>query len=72
VGEYGGGLKMRVAAPPVDGRANEECRRFFARFLKVPIDSVEIMRGSASRSKIIRVYDVGAERVREALESGAC
>ena len=67
VGEYAGGLKLKVAAPPVDGKANEECRRFLAKLLKVSATSVEIISGESSRDKVIRVSSISARRVNEAL-----
>ncbi|MEK6286847.1 MAG: DUF167 domain-containing protein [Acidobacteriota bacterium] len=66
-GEYAGGLKLKVAAPPVDGKANEECRRFLAKLLKVSATSVEIISGDSSRDKVIRIRDISARRVNEAL-----
>ena len=66
-GETGGALKLRLAAPPVDNKANEECRRFLARLLDVSPSAVEIISGLASRDKLIRVRGVRAEHVREAI-----
>lgn len=67
VGEHAGALKLRIAAPPVDGKANEECRRYLAKLLKVSATSVEIIAGESSRDKVIRVSDMSARRVLEAL-----
>ena len=66
-GEYDGSLKLRLAAPPVDGKANEACRRFFADLLDVPLSAVEIVSGESSRDKRIRVLGVTAEQVRSRL-----
>jgi uncharacterized protein (TIGR00251 family) len=66
-GEHGGALKLKVAAPPVDGKANEECRRYLAKLLKVSATSVEIISGESSRDKVIRVSNMSARRVLEAL-----
>ena len=67
VGEQAGAIKLRVAAPPVDGKANEECTRYLARLLKVSATSVEIISGSSSRDKVIRIHNISARRVLEAL-----
>jgi uncharacterized protein (TIGR00251 family) len=67
VGEHAGAIKIKVAAPPVDGKANEECRRFLAKLLKVGATSIEIIAGDSSRDKVIRVSNVTAQRVLEAL-----
>jgi uncharacterized protein (TIGR00251 family) len=60
-GEYQGALKVRLTAPPVDGRANEALRRLLANHLKVPISAVRILTGEKSRTK--RILIAGATRV---------
>ena len=69
IGELSGAIKMRVAAPPVNGKANEECRRFLAKLLKVGATSIEIISGDSSRDKVIRISNMTAQRVIEALGS---
>jgi len=59
-GEHDGALRVRVAAPPVEGAANEELIRTLARALNVPSRAVEITSGHASKVKQVRV--TGAER----------
>lgn len=54
-GEHDGALKVRVAAPPVEGAANAELARFLAKGLNVPAGSVEIVGGRASKTKLVRV-----------------
>ena len=66
-GEHAGAIKLKIAAPPVDGKANEECSRFLAKLLDVSAVSVEIIKGDLSRDKVIRVHNISADRVREAL-----
>jgi uncharacterized protein (TIGR00251 family) len=60
VGPHGDALKVRLAAPPVDGAANEELVRLLAREYKVPKSAIEIVAGLSSRRKTIRIR--GAER----------
>ena len=55
VGEHGDELKVRLAAPPVDGKANEALVTFLARALGVPKAAVSVLRGQSGRSKTIRV-----------------
>jgi uncharacterized protein (TIGR00251 family) len=57
-GEYNRALRIRLAAPPVDGAANRELIRLLAKNLKVPQNAVEIISGAASKHKIIRVQGV--------------
>lgn len=58
IGVHGDALKVKVAAQPVDGEANEELIEFFAEFLKIPKSQIEIRRGGQSRHKIIDVTGV--------------
>jgi hypothetical protein len=63
-GEHGGALKVRVAAPPVGGAANEELARFLARAFGVPTRAVEILGGRSSKTKLVRVEGAGGEDLR--------
>jgi uncharacterized protein len=54
-GKHDGALKIRIAAPPVEGAANRELVRFLAKIFKVPQCAVEIVSGANSKNKIIRV-----------------
>ncbi len=59
-GPYGEvALKLKVAAPPVDGKANAEVERFLAQSLGVPRSDVALIRGASSRDKVVLVR--GAE-----------
>lgn len=58
VGRHGNAVRIRVAAPPVDGAANDELVRFIARRLGVPRGSVTIARGQTARRKLIRIEGV--------------
>jgi uncharacterized protein len=66
-GMHGDAVKVRLAAPPVDGAANEELIRFVAERLGVPRSAVRIAAGSASRRKVIAVDGMGSDAVRAAL-----
>lgn len=66
-GEHAGALKLKISAPPVDGKANQECRRFLAKLLGVSATSVEIISGDSSRDKVIRIHNISARRVLDAL-----
>lgn len=57
-GEHGDQLKIRLAAPPVDGKANAELVRFLARAVGVPRAEVAVVRGQSGRSKTVRITEV--------------
>jgi len=55
VGLHGDALKIRLAAPPIEGRANEALLRFIADSFGVPLRQVELLRGAQSRHKMVKV-----------------
>ncbi|MFO1283658.1 MAG: DUF167 family protein [Burkholderiales bacterium] len=54
-GVHGDAIKIRLAAPPVDGKANAELVRLLAEAFGVPRRQVAILRGETSRDKLVRV-----------------
>jgi uncharacterized protein (TIGR00251 family) len=62
-GVHDDALRVRVAAPPVEGAANEELTRTLARALGVPTRAVEITSGHASKTKLVRVAGATRERL---------
>ena len=63
VGEQDGTLRVRIAAPPVDGAANEELIRLLAKTLEVKPSSVTIVSGQTSRMKKIAVKVITAKEL---------
>lgn len=61
VGPHGDALKVRLAASPVDGAANEELVRLLAKELDVSRSSIEIVSGLTSRRKTVRVSGATTE-----------
>jgi hypothetical protein len=70
VGIHGDAIKIRVAAPPVDGAANEELIRFLARQLSIPTASVRIDSGASGRHKRVLVKGATAQFVLARLNLG--
>ena len=70
-GEWQGALKVRLAAPPVEGRANEALCRFLAACLKIPASAVRIVSGERGRTKRVEVRGVSAEQIRALAEDSA-
>lgn len=56
-GEHGDALKIRLAAPPVEGKANQKLIVWLADFFAVPQRQVEIKSGETSRRKIVEILD---------------
>ena len=63
IGEHGGQLRVRIAAPPVDGAANEELVRVLARALGLPTRDVEITSGHSSKIKRVRATGATGEQL---------
>lgn len=50
-------LKLKIAAPPVEGRANKAIEEFLARLLRVPKSSVSIVQGASGYIKRVQLPD---------------
>jgi len=61
VGEHDGALKLRIAAPPVDGAANAELIKLLSKMFDVPKSSVEILSGQTSKVKQVKIAGVKSE-----------
>jgi uncharacterized protein (TIGR00251 family) len=60
-GEHGDALKLRLAAPPVDGKANAALCTFLAEFCSLPKSSVALVSGDSSRTKRVRLAVFSAQ-----------
>jgi uncharacterized protein (TIGR00251 family) len=60
-GRHGDSVRIRVAAPPVDGAANEELVRFMAKRLGVSRTAVTIARGQSSRRKSVTIEGISTD-----------
>ncbi|CCD30172.1 conserved hypothetical protein [Candidatus Glomeribacter gigasporarum BEG34] len=60
-GEFNGTLKIRLNAPPLEGKANKALRAWLAERLSVPHHAVHLETGHSSRYKQIRVTAVGLD-----------
>lgn len=68
-GVAGGRLRVRVAAPPVDGAANEELVRFLARSLGLGRSAVALAAGAAGRRKTVLVTGMTPDEVARRLSA---
>ncbi len=71
VGFHGDAIKIRVAAPPVDGAANDELIRFLACQLSIPSSSVQIQSGTSGRHKRVLVKGITSQLVLARLNLGS-
>jgi len=62
-GLHGDALKIRLAAPPVDGKANEALVKFVAETLGLARSAVSLKSGQTSRRKVLEVQGATAEAV---------
>jgi uncharacterized protein (TIGR00251 family) len=67
VGAHGDAIKIRLAAPPVDGAANEELIAFLSKKLGVSKSAVRIVKGDQGRDKLVEIDGLSEEEVRERL-----
>lgn len=63
-GLHDGAIRIRLAAPPVDGAANAALCRFLADRLGVPAAAVSVTRGHSGRRKVVEVEGIGAIEAR--------
>ena len=66
-GRHGDALAVRVAAPPLGGRANAECLELVADLFGVRKSQVELVAGDKNRQKRFRVAGVDADRARDTI-----
>ncbi|MEK7833575.1 MAG: DUF167 domain-containing protein [Acidobacteriota bacterium] len=67
-GELEGALKIRLAAPPVDGEANEELVRFLSKLFGVTRAQIVIRSGQTSRNKLIVIDGVSVDEAEQVLQ----
>lgn len=65
VGLHGDAIKIKLTAPPVEGKANAALIAFLAKKLGVPKSSISIVRGKSARRKTIELYGASFNAVAE-------
>lgn len=69
-GTYGeGALKIRIVAPPVDGRANAELEDFLAELFGVAASSIEVVRGASGKDKVVLLRGAEPREIRRRLSA---
>jgi len=69
-GRLGDAWKLDLAAPPVDGKANEECVRYLAGWAGVPRSRVRIVTGATSRRKVVEIEGMAQAEAEARLSAG--
>jgi len=67
-GRLGDAYKLDLAAPPAEGKANEECVRFFAELAHVPRSRVSIITGQTGRMKVVEIDGVSQAELDKSLK----
>ena len=70
-GTVGDAVKLSLTSPPVDGKANEACVRFFAGLFGVPRSAVTIVTGASSSTKLIQIDHISSETAEMMLAEAA-
>ena len=68
-GEHDGALRVKLAASPVDGAANRQLVRLLAKTFKLPQNAVEIVAGSTSKQKTVRIDGAAAATLERLAQS---
>ena len=68
-GTEGEFLKVKLTAPPVDGKANDQLIRYLSEVLSVPRSQVHIQSGLTSRKKVVRVENYDAKQFHELISN---
>lgn len=63
LGEQEGALKVKLAAPPVDGEANQALIKYLASFFDVPRRNVVLLKGESSRNKVLEIKGLSREEL---------
>ena len=58
-----GTVRIRLTAPPVEGKANEALVEFLSKVLDIPPSRIEIVAGVTGRDKLVSILDMDAEEV---------
>jgi len=69
VGLHDNRLKIRIAAPPVDGKANQELIRFLSNVLGIPTYDIEIDAGHTNKRKTVKISGVTKEAIGKLAET---
>jgi hypothetical protein len=67
IGPHNGALKIKITAPPVDGKANAALVAFLSDVLDIPKRQIEILKGETGRNKSVRILGLSIEEIQQRL-----
>lgn len=67
IGPHNGALKIKITAPPVDGKANAALVDFLSDVLDLPKRQIEILKGETGRNKSVEILGLSEEDLRQRL-----
>lgn len=68
IGLFNGALKIKIKAPPIDGKANEEVISFLSEELNLAKKYITIDKGQTGRNKLVKIENLNIELIKKALE----
>ena len=68
IGAYNDALKISIATPPVEGKANKKCIAYLAKYFDVAKSKIEIISGQTSKNKLIKIYDISPKEFLDKIE----
>jgi uncharacterized protein YggU (UPF0235/DUF167 family) len=69
VGRYGSAWKVRVSAPPEDGRANDAVVALLADALRMPARTISVVSGHGARDKLVELTGIAPDEIERRLEA---
>lgn len=70
IGPYNNALKIKIHAPPVDGKANTEIQNFLSKVLDISKSKIEILKGDKSKIKTVLIIGTTVTEIQEKLKLG--
>lgn len=67
VGPHNGEIKIKLTAPPVDGKANEALIKFLSKYFELPKKNFSLVRGETGRHKVVEVSGISEDDLRSRL-----
>ncbi len=67
IGPHNGALKIKITAPPIDGKANTALVEFLANALDIPKRQIRILKGETGRNKSVEIFGLNLDEIRRRL-----